>query len=82
MSAVSWLLIETERNSSVEIIAGLKKLGFVKKIDTVRGEYQIIARATAENFTLLDRRLSGKIRSISGIRRITVLPVLSEGVES
>ena len=81
MGAASWLLIETENISSNDVLKKLKKLNFIKEINTVHGEYQILAKAAAGNFTLLDRELSGELRNMPGIRRITILPVLSEGVK-
>jgi len=80
MPAISWILIEAEKSKAFDVLNKLAKLPFVKNTNAVKGDYQILAQATGRDFIILDRQISGKINSIAGIRRVTVLPSLSEGV--
>jgi hypothetical protein len=80
MPEISWILIEAEKSEQNEVYRKLGKLPFIKNISAVKGDYQIVAQAVGRDFILLDRQISGKLNSIPGIRRITVLPAISEGV--
>jgi hypothetical protein len=81
MPAISWILIEAEKTKASDVLKKLSKLPFVRNPNAVKGDYQILAQAHGRDFIILDRQISSKINSIAGIRRVTVLPTIVEGVK-
>ncbi len=78
MSAIAYVLINTEIGAEKEVLEQLKKIPEVEEAYIVYGVYDIIAKINAENIESLKNIIRWKIRTIDKVRStLTMLTVTS-----
>lgn len=79
MAAKAFILIETAVGRNKEVVDNIKKLNWVKSVDSVTGPYDVIVVLEASNLNEVGDIVTGKIHPIPGIARtVTCLAIRSE----
>ncbi|HDM23545.1 Lrp/AsnC family transcriptional regulator [archaeon] len=78
MSAIAYVLINTEIGAEKEVLEQLKKIPEIEEAYIVYGVYDIIAKINADNIESLKNIIRWKIRTIDKVRStLTMLTVTS-----
>lgn len=63
----AFVLIKTEPGTTTDVLAGVRKVKGVKRVEPVTGPYDIIAEVEAEDVNALAGVVVNKIRKVKGI---------------
>lgn len=70
---VGFVLISTEPSKEQEIFRTLQKIEGITEIHPLFGEYDLIAKVEAENFSELSEIIVERIRKVEGIKNTKTL---------
>ena len=71
--ASAFVLITTKFGMAEEVASKLMKMQNIKKIDTVQGEYDIIAEVDAKNEIKLDNIMHENIKRLKNVELVSPL---------
>ena len=72
---IAYGLISTEPGKTAEVFQRVKSIEGVKKVESVAGLYDIVARVEVDSTDKLTKVVFGDIRSISGVTSTVTLIV-------
>ena len=79
MATKAYILIETVVGESKDVSNALASVSGVKNVDTVTGQYDIIATVEASDLNAVGEIVTGQVHTIGGIMRtVTCLTVESD----
>ena len=79
MATKAYILIETVVGKSKDVSDALTSVSGVKNVDTVTGQYDIIATVEASDLNAVGEIVTGQVHTIGGIMRtVTCLTVESD----
>ena len=79
MATKAYILIETVVGKSKDVSNALASVSGVRNVDTVTGQYDIIATVEASDLNAVGEIVTGQVHTIGGIMRtVTCLTVESD----
>lgn len=69
---------DSRHKSQQEIAKKILKLGFVKSVDIITGEFDLLIKVRAKNISQLNKLITKELRNVEGIDKTTTMLVLEE----